>query len=509
MTITQKDNRIEMGDFQTPKSLASDICVYLSQHHDFAPETIIEPTCGLGSLLFAAHEVYPTVKKVVGYDINEEYLEYAKSEAEHRQVGLSVELYISDFFSTNWKRILDDCPQPVMVIGNPPWVNNTTLSTLNSSNLPVKNNAAGLSGLDAITGKSNFDISEWMLTRLLELLNGRKAVLSMLCKTAIARKVLVTAWRAEVCIESASIHLIDARKAFDVAVDACLLTVVLNPLESNTKCNVFENLQATSPKQVIAYADGHLIANIELFDKHRDLLGEERMRWRSGIKHDCAKVMELHRIDGTFVNGLQEEVDIEEEMLYPLVKSSDVANGRLISPTRWLLVTQHRVGEQTAALSVTAPRTWDYLCKYKDLFVKRKSSIYMNQPPFAIFGVGEYSFARWKVAISGLYKELTFRVVSPYFDKPVMLDDTCAFLSFTNELDARFVCDKLNSVAVHEFFQALVFMDAKRPITIEMLRKFDLLALARAEGYENTMLALLRENSTASSTRQQSLLLFT
>ena len=45
-----------------------------------------------------------------------------------------------------------------------------------------------------MTGKSNFDISEWMLIRLLEALQGRRATIAMLCKTATARKVLRHAW---------------------------------------------------------------------------------------------------------------------------------------------------------------------------------------------------------------------------------------------------------------------------------------------------------------------------
>ena len=39
------------------------------------------------------------------------------------------------------------------------------------------------------------------------------------------------------------------------------------------------------------------------------------------------------------------------------------------------------------------------------LVQKRKSSIYRGQPPFAMFGIGPYSFAPWKVAIGALQQE--------------------------------------------------------------------------------------------------------
>ena len=58
----------------------------------------------------------------------------------------------------------------------------------------------------------------------------------------------------------------------------------------------------------------------------------------------------------------------------------------------------------------------------------RGSSIYRSCPPFSIFGIGEYSFAPWKVAISGFYKRLSFVAVAPLDGKPAMLDDTCYFL---------------------------------------------------------------------------------
>ncbi len=45
------------------------------------------------------------------------------------------------------------------VIGNPPWVTNSRQGKNSSLNVPLKSNIYGLKGIDAITGKSNFDIS--------------------------------------------------------------------------------------------------------------------------------------------------------------------------------------------------------------------------------------------------------------------------------------------------------------------------------------------------------------
>jgi hypothetical protein len=63
-----------------------------------------------------------------------------------------------------------------------------------------------------------------------------------------------------------------------------------------------------------------------------------------------------------------------------------------------LLVTQKYVGENTHHIQENAPKTWSYLQNNADRFKKRKSSIYKNRPEFSIFGVGNYTFAPWKIA---------------------------------------------------------------------------------------------------------------
>ncbi len=74
-----------------------------------------------------------------------------------------------------------------------------------------------------------------------------------------------------------------------------------------------------------------------------------------------------------------------------------------------MLITQHTTGADTSRIAQKAPHTWDYLQSYAHLLDRRASSIYRNRPRFSIFGVGPYSFAPWKVATFGFYKQLAFR----------------------------------------------------------------------------------------------------
>jgi len=189
--------------------------------------------------------------------------------------------------------------------------------------------------------------------------------------------------------------------------------------------------------------------------------------------------MELRREDGAYRNGLNEIVDIEDDRAYPLLKSSDLAHPDRAVPRRFMLVTQRQIGEDTCLLKTLAPKTWEYLTRHAPLLDARSSSIYRHRPRFSIFGVGTYSFSEWKVAISGFYKKLDFRVIGPYEQKPVVFDDTCCFLPCDSQREAELISTILNSTIVHEYFASRIFWDEKRPITLGVLSSLNLLSAAR------------------------------
>jgi len=472
--------RTEFGDWQTPLELARKICLFVSR--EFQPSSVFEPNCGKGAFLRASISAFPEASEFVGLEINGAYVQEAQEIESSR-----LRIIHDDFFSYRWDKDIQCLPEPLLVIGNPPWVTNAELTRLRSKNLPVKSNFNGVNGIDAITGKSNFDISEWMLIKEVEALQGRNALLAMLCKTAIARKVLLYAWKNRLAFSKAQIREIDAPKYFAVAVDACVLIIRFCPQfnREDSSCPVYSSFDATEPDYVLGIRNGRLVSNAEVVDRYQDLLasGAPEFMWRSGIKHDCSKVMELSvRSDGRLVNGFKECVDIEEALLYPMLKSSDLANGTIQSIRRFMLVPQRNVGGETISIESLYPKTWLYLMEHAERLDKRGSSIYRNRPRFSIFGVGDYSFKPWKIAISGLYKSLRFRVIGPYVGKPVVFDDTCYFLACETEEEVNIIGRVLKSQVAREILTAHIFWDSKRPITRDVLSVIDIAAVARHIG---------------------------
>ncbi len=457
-------NRIVFGDFQTPPGLAGQVAAYV---HGLGARaaSIVEPSCGQGELLAAATEAFPRAS-YLGLEINPVHARTCRRRVRDR-LGRVV---IGDFFKTDWDDLLADLAEPLLVVGNPPWVTTAGLSAVRGTNAPARTNP-GLRGVDAITGRANFDISEWMLRHLIVRIDERDATLAMLCKTAVARKLLAHMWKRERGPASCRLVRIDANQHFAASVDACLLVCRFPFLAGASTCQVYESFEATTAESIIAYRDGELIADLTCYDQTKHLLGDGA-RWRSGVKHDCSAVVELHRDYGDrYRNGLGESIELEPDYLFPMLKSSELARGA--APRRFMLVTQTHPSQTTESIAERAPRTWQYLRSHRERFARRASSIYANRDAFAMFGIGDYTFSPWKVAVSGFYKHIVFRAIGPWDSRPVVFDDTCYVLACDDRAQAERRARALNSDQGRAFFRAHVFADSKRPVTARLLGRLD------------------------------------
>lgn len=470
--IEERRQKIEYGDFQTPLELAQQVCESLSQKH-VAPDTIIEPTCGIGAFISAAARSFPTAKRIEGFEVNTAYLNEARRRSESAPNPNRIKLHHADFFSHNWHTAIASCMGHILVLGNPPWVTNAGVGAISGTNLPKKSNFLGHTGFDAITGKANFDISEWMLIDILRWVTDRSATIAVLVKTAVARKVIGHAERMRVGVREASITRIDTKKHFGASVDACLLHIEIGrdrPRE-NIEYLVYDSFTDREGRRV-GHRGSLKVSNLEKFDRFSHVLGESPQKWRSGVKHDASDVMEFTRTAAGLVNGEGDAEVLELEYLYPLLKGSDIGSSK---PWRekFVLVTQRWVGESTAPIRTTAPKTWRYLQSHATRLSKRGSSIYKKDQPFAIFGIGPYAFKPWKIGICGLYKKLGFRLVGPIEGRPVMFDDTVYFVSFDTEHEAITAYQRITNASALGLLESLIFWDEKRPIKSTLLNVID------------------------------------
>lgn len=465
----------DLGDFQTPAELVIQVLDCMTSVLTDTTR-VLEPTCGSGGFIRELMELPSPPLEIIGFEIQDQHLERALQIAKSQSTDVRIRK--ANIFDLDFKRDLRwQTAGPLLILGNPPWVTNSALGASGSANLPRKSNIKNLPGIEAMTGSSNFDIAEFIWIKLITELADHNPTIAMLCKTSVARNVLQYAYDNSLAVTDSWLRRIDAKKHFRAAVDACLFCLEMGSGEAKYETPVFCDLHSRQPETVMGFASGRLIFDIASYRKTEFVNGHCPIIWRQGVKHDAAQVMELRREGSLFRNRGGETVDVESDYVYPLLKSSDLFHFYGSKSQLAVIVPQRRIGDDTHKLESDAARLWSYLSRHRGIFDRRKSSIYRGKPPFSIFGIGDYSFAPFKVAISGLHKEPHFRLIAPVADRPVMLDDTSYFLPCGSVLQAALITALLSHRSTQEFILSTMFSDAKRPVTKRLLQRIDLIAV--------------------------------
>ena len=485
--VSESDRR-EYGDFQTNRELAREVSAYIhTKTTDF--EFVLEPTCGKGSFILASISKFKMLKKIVGVEIYKPYiwktkfgiLTYFLSNPDSNKP--KIDIIHGNAFEFDYEALAKSTTNlKTLVIGNPPWVTNSELGSIDSKNLPNKSNFKKHSGLDAITGKGNFDIGEYISYMMLKSFDRHDGAFAFLIKNSVVRNLIHDQRTNHFRIGKSEKLKIDSKKEFSVSVNACLFVSQLNSVPYST-CKEIDFYT----KELLTEFGWHrdkFVYSVQDYDESSIVDGKSKFVWRSGIKHDCSKVMEFERVNGHFKNALGEEIELENNLTYGLLKSSDLKEDKTNSFRKLTIITQKKIGQETKYIKDKYPLTYNYLTSHKEYFDKRKSSIYKDKPNFSIFGVGDYSFTPYKVAISGLYKSTHFTLVSPSISKPIMLDDTCYFIGFENLKMAEIAHYLVNSELVQKFLKSIIFSDSKRSINKDTLMRIDFARAFESTDYE-------------------------
>lgn len=483
LNLVEEPDRAEYGDFQTNKDLANKVAKHLAKR-DISPEIIVEPTCGKGNFIIASLSNFKAIKKVFGIEIYKPYVWETKFSiidfflSNHDSNKPEITITHCSIFDYDFKSLSKQFPtEKLLIIGNPPWVTNSKLGSLNSSNLPQKSNFKHQNGLDAMTGKGNFDIAEYITLMLLDAFQSHTGYLALLVKNSVVKSIVFDQKNKKYRIGKIEKYCIDSKKEFNVSVEASLLYCQLNSNPS-VECNEF-NFYSLEKRLSFGWLNSKFVSNLAGYNETKDIDGVCPFEWRQGIKHDCTNVMELERANGHFVNKLSEIIKLEEDLIYGFLKSSDLKNTVIKNTRKYTIVTQTKVGQETSYIQHLYPDTYNYLKTNISSFQARKSSIYNGKPQFSIFGIGDYSFKSYKVAISGLYKTYHFTLVLPQNDKPIMLDDTCYFIGFDKIEFAVYAIILLNYSKTEDFLKSITFSDAKRVFTKDLLMRLDLLNISK------------------------------
>jgi len=155
------------------------------------------------------------------------------------------------------------------------------------------------------------------------------------------------------------------------------------------------------------------------------------------------------------------EVQLEKDLIYPFLKPKNIKRWKTNGYVYGLLPQKKHGEDNESELRLKYPLTYKYLYHFKDNLLHRASKWFKIKgfPFYSIFGVGEYSFAPYKVVWCCMTYSPNFAVVSDVDDKfigrkRVMCDNTIGYFSVNDELEAHYLCGVLNSKKVGEALES-------------------------------------------------------
>jgi SAM-dependent methyltransferase len=176
-------------------------------------------------------------------------------------------------------------------------------------------------------------------------------------------------------------------------------------------------------------------------DAERAALGPCEHTVRHGVKDDAKAVYALDR---------EQARALEPDHVYPYLRSRHVVKFGLFGHDLHL-VPLRRLGEDNEAeLRRDCPATYEYLAANRERLEARASSWLDRGPFYTLFGLGDYTWADYKVVWCRLGFKPHFAVVSTREDpdlgeKPVVPGDHCMFVATDDEREAHLLCALLNS----------------------------------------------------------------
>ena len=212
------ESNAEYGDFQTNRYLTNLIATKIHSEGN-SPKVVIEPTCGKGHFILAVLGTFDTVEKIYGIEIQKKYiwqtkfniLDFFLNNPDKKRP--EIQIVHSSIFDFNYQSIKESIGEKeLLIIGNPPWVTNSALSAMDSQNLPQKSNFKQHKGLDAMTGKGNFDIAEYITIDLLRNFGHYRGNMAFLVKNTVIKNIVYDIPKLKLPIANLKKQNIDSKK---------------------------------------------------------------------------------------------------------------------------------------------------------------------------------------------------------------------------------------------------------------------------------------------------------
>lgn len=158
------------------------------------------------------------------------------------------------------------------------------------------------------------------------------------------------------------------------------------------------------------------------------------------------------------------EERIESDLVYPAVRGADIKRW-CATPKIYVLISQDPAEMKPypeAMMKKNWPYSFGYLTKFKDILLSRGSKTVRTLAErtefYAMFGIGSYTVANYKVVWGRMANDIKAAVISewktPYGYKKIIPTDTTSLIAASSEDEAHYICAILNSNVVREFIKS-------------------------------------------------------
>ena len=155
---------------------------------------------------------------------------------------------------------------------------------------------------------------------------------------------------------------------------------------------------------------------------------------------------------------------IEKDLVYPAVSGGDIVPFG-VKNNFHVLISQDpvkRLPYPESWMTTHVPLTYAYLRQFKDILLSRGSKVVRELAQetefYAMYGIGEYTFAKYRVVWKRMASKMTAVVLSrlrtPFGLKTAISTDTTSLFSVEDEEAAHYLCGILNSKVVDEYIRS-------------------------------------------------------
>lgn len=521
--VVPRETRLALGEYDTPRGLA-ELAVETLDIDDPASETFLDPGCGVGTFLTvciarkreamegslesprptepvesAAAAVDAITDTVYGIDVNPvavrgarlAYLSALGSLLDDEAVTeVTVPVVRADALglreagSSAGSVVRDDSPALMVdhLVGNPPWIT--------WSALPERTRAAwrrthvdrlnlqAYHGRESLLGYGNDDVSVpfvWTcLDRYLAPDGDAAVVLKRNLITGPAGRLFRRGRVGDRPVSVETVHDFGSLHPFGDEVNADAAVYGLRADAATTfpvECVSWKRANGThggrrpkfdsaaairaslcrgqtglTPVQPDDPASPWIAGDVE-----SRALGDPDHRIRHGVKDDAKAVFSLDR---------EQLADLEPDHVYPYLRSRHVVKYGLFGHDLQLVPLPKVDADNEAELRRETPRTFEHLAEHRETLEGRSSSWFDSGPFYNLFGLGEYTWADYKVVWCRLGFKPHFAVISTVDDpdlgeKRVVPGDHCMFVATDDAHEAHFLCALLNSAVYQRSIEGL------------------------------------------------------